>query len=121
MTATKKARQSKTYALFAKAMKTGRQVLCLYDDLPREVSPVILGHTKGEEKALVFQFGGQSLSRLPDWKCFFLAKVSEASLLDEPLHTGSRHLKRQSCVEDVDLDINPQSPYQPRRRLSDVP
>lgn len=116
----KKPAQSATYRLIAKAMKTGKQVLCLYDGHEREVSPILLGHTKGEEKALVFQFGGQSQSRLPDWKCFFLAKASEVRLRDGSLHAGSRHLKRQSCVEDVDLDINPASPYEPRRRLSDV-
>ena len=117
----KRAPTSETYALIAKAMKTGKQVVCLYDGHPREVSPVLLGHTKSEEKALVFQFGGQSRSRLPDWKCFFLAKVSEVQLRDGPLPGTSRHLKRQSCVVDVDLDINPESPYRPRRRLEDVP
>ncbi|MGE0240666.1 MAG: hypothetical protein AB7S59_18255 [Parvibaculaceae bacterium] len=112
---------SPTYRLFARAMKAGQQVLCLYDGHARQVSPVILGHSKGEEKVLVFQTaGGSSGSRLPAWKCFFVAKVSEAIARDGPVRSGSSHLTRQVCVEDVDLDINPESPYRPRRTLEDV-
>lgn len=117
----KKAAQSSTYTLFAQAMRKGQQVLCLYDGQPRELCPVLLGHSKGEEVALVYQFAGESRSRLPDWKCLRLAKARAVRLRDGPLYKGSSHQRAQSCVEVVDLDINPQSPYRPRRRLDDVP
>jgi hypothetical protein len=50
---------SAVYDLFARAMQERKQILCLYQGLPREICPIILGHTKGAEVALVFQFGGR--------------------------------------------------------------
>jgi hypothetical protein len=46
-----------------------------------------------------------------------LAKVSDAQLRDGPWLAGSSHSQPQGCVEEVDLDINPSSPYQPKRRI----
>ena len=47
----------------------------------------------------------------------FLSKVGDARLRDGPWHTGDSHARPQGCVENVDLDINPASPYDPRRAL----
>jgi hypothetical protein len=109
---------SETYALFEQAMRTRRQVVCVYRGYRRELCPIILGHTQGEEKALTFQFAGASKSGLPaggEWRCLVLAQVSEVALRDGPWFAGSRHNERQRCVEIVDLDVNPESPYRPRR------
>lgn len=111
---------STTYELFARAMAERKQILCSYDGHPRALCPIVLGHSKGEETALVYQFAGGSGSRLPpggDWKCLRLAKVRDVRLRDGPWHAGTSHRRRQSCVETVDLDVNPASPYAPRRRL----
>jgi hypothetical protein len=111
---------SRTYELFEKAMRTQKQVLCTYHGAPREVCPIILGHTKGAEQVLTWQFGGTNEDGLPirgKWKCFKLAQLSDVRLRDGPWQAGDRHMTRQTCVEDVDLDINPDSPYNPRRKL----
>jgi hypothetical protein len=111
---------SSTYGLFATAMAEGKQILCIYNGYRRELCPIILGHSQGQEKALTYQFAGQSESRLPpggDWKCLFLAKVSDVQLRDGPWHAGDSHSQRQRCVEHVDIDVNPASPYNPKRRL----
>lgn len=107
-------RSSRTYRLFAHAMMSRRQVLCTYSHRYREVCPIILGQTNGEETALVYQFAGQSESRLPAggaWKCFRLAEVGDVQLREGDWVTGSGHTRRQSCVADVELDVNPDSPY----------
>jgi hypothetical protein len=109
------------YRLFAEAMAERKQILCTYDGHRRELCPIILGHSQGQEKALTFQFGGESSKGLPpggEWKCLFLAKVSDVQLRDGPWRAGDRHQQRQTCVEIVDLDVNPASPYNPKRRLS---
>jgi hypothetical protein len=88
--------------------------------LPRELCPHILGHTKDEEVALTYQFGGQSKSGLPpggEWRCLSLSKVRNAQLRAGPWHAGSSHTRSQPCVEVVDIDVNPTSPYRPRRKL----
>ena len=111
---------SVAYQLFEQAMTSRKQVLCSYDGHFRELCPVILGRTNGQEVALVYQFGGQSKSGLPprgQWKCLLLSKVSNILLRDDPWHTGSGHNKAQHCVQEVDLDVNPTSPYNPKRQL----
>jgi hypothetical protein len=111
---------STAYNLFEQAMISRRQVLCTYDGHPRELCPIILGHSNGQEKALTYQFGGQSSKGLPpdgQWRCLWLSKVSNVRLRDGPWYSGDSHSQPQGCVEIVDLDVNPASPYSPRRRL----
>src|SRR5581483_2091441 len=111
---------SATYKLFEMAMRERKQLVCMYDGYRRELCPVVLGHSKGQEKALTFQFGGQSKSGLPpkgEWRCLFLARVGDVQLRDGPWRTGSRHTQPQGCVETVDLDVNPESPYRPKRQI----
>ena len=109
---------SAAYCLFAKAMAERKQIVCTYDGYSRELCPIILGHSKGEEKALTFQFGGGSRSGLPpggEWRCLFLARVSAVELREGPWLSGTSHSQPQGCVDEVDLDVNPKSPYSPKR------
>ena len=112
---------SATYTLFTQAMKARKQILCVYDGYARELCPVVLGHSRqGEEKALTFQFAGESSQTLRqggDWKCLSLSKVRDVRLREGPWMSGDSHQRPQSCVEIVDLDVNPSSPYKPKRRL----
>ncbi len=111
---------SSTYQLIARAMAERKQVLCLYDGLPRAVCPIVLGHAKGEERALTYQFAGgasQGLPRGGQWKCLQLSKMSQVELRSGRWYAGSSHKRPQGCIDTVDLDVNPQSPYAPARRL----
>ncbi len=115
---------SAVYRLFEEAMRTRKQIVCTYCGRRREICPVILGHTDGHEVALTYQFAGQSNSRLPpggEWRCLSLSEVRDASLRDGPWLVGSGHAQPQSCVQDVDIDVNPQSPYRPKRALNKRP
>jgi hypothetical protein len=111
---------SETYRLFAQAMAERKQVLCEYGGCRRELCPIILGHSDGEEKALTYQFAGDRSSGLPDggeWRCLFLSRVSAVKLRNGPWRAGDSHSQPSNCVEDVDLDVNPASPYNPRRQV----
>ena len=110
---------TRTYDLFAQAMAARRPIACLYQYHPRAICPVILGHSDDVEMALVWQFAGSGSGGavLGQWKCLTLAEVANAEIVDGPWRTGERHSKAQSCVKDVDLDVNPGSPYAPKRRL----
>jgi hypothetical protein len=111
---------SQTYSLFAQAMAGRKQIVCTYDGHYRELCPIVLGHSRGAEKALTYQFGGRSRKGLPpggQWRCLFLAKIRDARLREGPWHVGDSHKQPQGCVKIVDLDVNPESPYRPERRL----
>ena len=111
---------SASYSLFEQAMRMRKRIACIYGGHPRELCPVILGHSQGQEKALTYQVGGKSESGLPragEWRCLFLSNVSNAQLRDGPWLIGSSHTQPQGCVQIVDLDVNPSSPYHPKRRL----
>ena len=85
---------SHIYNLFAEAMAGRKQILRTYDGCKRELGPIILGHSRGEEVALTFQFGGRSSQGLPPggaWKCLFLTKVRDVHLRDGPWRTGDSH------------------------------
>ena len=100
---------SVAYTLIRQAILAEKQVRCVYDGHPRVLCPVIVGRTKGEEKALTFQIGGTSRSGLPpggEWRCLTLARVRNARLADGPWREGDRHTAPQRCVEEVDVDVN---------------
>lgn len=110
---------SRTYELFVDAMAAKKPLVCTYQGHPRALCPIILGHTDGVEKALTWQFEGSG-SRGPvrgQWKCLSLDEVSNAEIIDGQWRSGGGHSQAQSCVKDVDLDDNPDSPYRPKRSL----
>jgi hypothetical protein len=111
---------SRAYELFLEAMRQRQQVTCTYRGKRRELCPIILGHTGGAEKALTFQFAGESSTQLPpggEWRCLTLADVGSVELRDGSWHASAGHSLAQTCVTEVDYDVNPQSPYAPRYRL----
>lgn len=111
---------SANYSLFEQAMRLRKRIVCMYNGQPRELCPVILGHSQEQEKALTYQVGGKSRSGLPpagEWRCLFLSKVSSAQLGDGTWLVGSSHTQPQGCVQIVDLDVNPMSPYRPKRKV----
>lgn len=111
---------STAYELFYRAMAERKQIFCTYDGYRRELCPIILGHSQGKEKALAFQFGGESKSGLPrggEWRCLWLSRAKNVEIHEGPWRAGSSHKQPQGCVEVVDVDVNPASPYNPKRRL----
>jgi len=111
---------TRNYALFERSMRLRKPLYCMYDGFPRELCSIILGHSQGQETALTYQFAGQSSRGLPpggQWRCLRLAKISDVQLRDGPWIVGSSHTQPQGCVEVVDLDVNPDSPYDPKRTI----
>ena len=99
--------RSPTYTLFRNAILGERQVVCRYDGRPRELCPHIIGINKsGEEVVLAWQFAGESSGRLPQWRCLKLANVKDARMRNGRWHEGGSHRTEQTCVSDIDLDIN---------------
>lgn len=112
---------SPTYTLIAQAMHDRRQIACLYQGRRRELIPVVLGWSDDREKLLAYQVGGASSRPLTSpetrWRCLFIDELSDAAPLEGPTRFGGSHQTAQSCVKEVDLDLNPLSPFRPRRKL----
>jgi hypothetical protein len=98
---------SATYTLFRNAILGEQQVVRSYDGRIRELCPHIIGtNRKGEEVVLAWQFAGESSGKLPQWRCLWLANVSDARPRNGRWHEGGSHRTEQSCVSAIDLDIN---------------
>ena len=100
---------SAAYRLFREAVLNEKQVTCSYLGRYRALCPVVIGHTDNQEKVLAYQFAGESTSRLPrggEWRCLDLAKVSDVRLRDGSWHEGAGHQSEQTCVREVDIDVN---------------
>ena len=112
---------SATYRLVVTAMEERRLVLCRYQGRPRVLCPVVLGWSEDREKLLGYQLGGQSSRPLttPEtrWRCLFLDEVSDAVLGEAWPEIDTPHQASQTCVREVDYDINPKSPFHPRHKL----
>jgi hypothetical protein len=95
------------YTLFRDAILAEQQVICSYDGRRRELCPHIIGTNKsGEEVVLAWQFAGESSGKLPQWRCLKLANVRNARARDGRWHEGGSHRTEQTCVSEIDLDIN---------------
>jgi hypothetical protein len=98
---------SATYTLFRHAILGEQQVICSYEGRHRELCPHIIGTNKsGEEVVLAWQFAGDSSGTLPHWRCLRLANVRDARARAGRWHEGGSHRTTQTCVSDIDLDIN---------------
>ena len=98
---------SSTYAIFRNAILREQQVTCLYEGRPRELCPHIIGtNVSGEEVVLAWQFAGMSSGKLPQWRCLKLANVRDARACDGRWYSGGSHRTLQTCVSNIDLDVN---------------
>ncbi|MGY3035855.1 hypothetical protein ACVIIV_005025 [Bradyrhizobium sp. USDA 4354] len=98
---------SRTYTLFRNAILAEQQVTCVYEGRHRELCPHIIGTSKsGEEAVLAWQLAGESSGSLPQWRCLKLANVRGARARDGRWHEGGSHRTTQTCVSNIDLDIN---------------
>jgi len=100
---------SAAYNTVRKAILEKRIIVAVYDGYRREMCPHVIGYKDGKENALFFQFGGASKSGLPpggQWRCIHLADLSDISVQDGPWRTGEHHSTRQTCVEDVDIEVS---------------
>jgi hypothetical protein len=96
-----------TYNLFRAAILGEKQVICTYQGRVRELCPHIIGLNRlGEEVVLAWQFAGESSGRLPQWRCLKLANVRDARPRNGRWHEGGSHRTEQTCVSEIDLDIN---------------
>lgn len=102
---------SNTYNIIRNAIVNQQQVIATYDNHVRELCPHVIGTKNGREQALFYQFGGTSSSGpiIPNspknWRCIPIDGLSNVSVKQGPWHTAGNHSKAQTCVEDIDVEV----------------
>ena len=100
-----------TYQLIKQAIQKKQQVIATYNGFRREMCPHTLGSKNGVAHCLFYQFGGESSSGpiIPgsdkNWRCIAVNQLSDIIVLDGPWHTGTRHSRRQTCIDFVEIEV----------------
>jgi hypothetical protein len=97
---------SPEFQIIHQAIQQREQIVATYHGSVREMCPHTLGYKDGQEKALFVQFGGGSSSGLsPDpaqqWRCVFVAELSNVIVRSGPWHTAPNHGQEQTCIDEV--------------------
>jgi hypothetical protein len=96
------------YAILRGAIASRSQITCTYQGLIRHCCPHSIGYKDGIAHVLMFQFAGQSKSGLPPggcWRCLDVADLIGVVARPGPWFTRNDHRQRQTCIDQVDLDI----------------
>ncbi len=104
---------SSVYAIVRDAVVHKKIVKATYEGYYREMCPHAIGRgPDGNEQALFYQFAGSSKSGLAqagsrnNWRCIDLAKLSNVSSEDGAWRTANNHSRSQTCVRDVDVEVD---------------
>jgi hypothetical protein len=106
-----------TYDLLKQAISDRLQVIARYDGGLRAFSPHALGAKRGERHVLVYQFGGASHGGLPaggEWRCLRVDRLHDLSLQPGEWHTAPNVFNPQSCLDEIDVVVQPAPPRTPR-------
>ena len=99
------------YDIIKDAIANKRQITATYQNHVRIMCPHVIGTKNGREQALFFQFGGTSASEgtiTPEngrWRCLAIEQLDDVSAQNGDWHTRDDHSQDQTCVDDVDLEV----------------
>jgi hypothetical protein len=90
-----------------------RPITALYRGRRRLLCPHLLGWNRHRRlQVLCYQYGGDSESGLKparasdNWRCLAVENLSHVELLDSPWQTAENHSRPQTCIEEVELDVD---------------
>ena len=111
---------SEVYELLRYAAMSRQPVTAVYDGQPRLLCPHVGGRKQGRRNVFCYQFGGGSKSiesLLSEdkgvWRCLAVERLSQVELHPGAWHTEPR-ASRQSCMDEVDFDIDAQPEEDPQ-------
>jgi hypothetical protein len=90
-----------------------RPIAALYRGRRRLLCPHLLGWNRlRRPQVLCYQYGGDSESGLKpagasdNWRCLAVENLSQVELLDGPWQTAEKRSWPQTCIEEVELDVD---------------
>jgi hypothetical protein len=99
-----------------------RPIAALYRGRRRLLCPHLLGWNRQRRlQVLCYQYGGDSESGLmpagasDNWRCLAVENLNQPEILDGPWQTAENHSRPQTCIEEVELDVDdyPETPTSP--------
>ena len=105
---------SEKYEIVRSAIQRRKPISAVYNGKHRLLCPHQLGQNEnGEHQALVYQFGGESLSRPlqrdgspGNWRCLALSKLFAIETIEGAWHTAPQDRQQQNCVKKVEFDVS---------------
>ena len=110
---------SEIYELLRHAARRKRPVAAIYDGESRLLCPHVGGRKAGRWNVFCYQFGGSSCSaEAPPpgggvWRCLAVEKLGQVELREGEWHTEPRS-GRQTCIDEIDFDIDAQPGADPQ-------
>jgi GNAT superfamily N-acetyltransferase len=104
---------SDVYRMLRDAIVHRRQVIATYRGVRREMCPHVLGLKAGREQCLFYQFGGESAGErlrgggVDNWRCLAVDELRDVEVRDGQWYTAEIGSRRQTCVDSVDLAVQP--------------
>lgn len=103
---------SSNYQVIRNAILNKQNISADYKGYHRIMTPHTLGNKAGKEKCLLYQFDGESSSATvfpenspSNWRCVFIDELTNVTIVGGALHTCQSHSKKQTCVDDVDIEL----------------
>ena len=96
------------YAQIRASMESQSPISCMYQGRYREICVHTIGTKNGQQKALTFQFGGDSSKGLPEggeWRCMFIQEILDVKPMEGDWRTRDDHSRPQTCVDEVDFEV----------------
>ncbi len=96
--------------LFEQAVREKRCLSARHQGIERHFAPHAVGFTsQGTPAAFVFQYGGETTSRLPfrgEWRCLHFDDLSFVRLNEDRWRTSNNYsLARQTCLKQIALSV----------------
>ena len=104
---TRKAIPETAYGLLRQAIREHFCITARYQGRLRRFCPYALGTDDAQKpKTLVWQYGGQSSGRLPQWRCFGVDDLTKLARNDDRWHDEiGGHSVKNTCVTNVEVEV----------------
>jgi hypothetical protein len=101
------------YQMIRQAIIDKDIVVATYHGYVREMCPHVIGMKRGRAQALFYQFsGGSRIGLEPDgspsnWRCVIVDELTDVSVRKSmgEWHTASNYSRPQTCVDEIESDV----------------
>jgi len=97
-----------THSVVRGAIANKHRVIHTYNGEVSKTRPHTIGMEDSKQSVLANQFARGSKSGLPrigQWRYMKVNSVPDATMQQCRRHTGTRHLRPQTCIDDINIEV----------------